>query len=180
MRVDFMVSHCWGLWRQSCALCFFISRAALFVDWRRGLEDCRATAYREGLPPRPVPRWLLYPAAAPMGGAAANEGSLLRRARPQRRAVPLWLFRGRAANSPLTSQKKWPQPRSMGRANCREFNVAWVWGSVPQLELVPCLSQGRSRSAWGRGANSDLTRNIRRHQRWPAGTHQCCHSHSPN
>jgi hypothetical protein len=44
--VDFMVSHCWGLWRQSCALCFFISRAALFVDWRRGLEDCRALSRR--------------------------------------------------------------------------------------------------------------------------------------
>src|SRR4249920_605844 len=29
MRVDFMVSHYWGLWRQSCALCFFTSRAAL-------------------------------------------------------------------------------------------------------------------------------------------------------
>src|SRR6516165_6279532 len=28
MRVDFMVSHCWGLWRQLCVLCFFISRAA--------------------------------------------------------------------------------------------------------------------------------------------------------
>jgi hypothetical protein len=30
----------------------------------------------------------------------------------------------------------------MGRANYREFNVAWVWGSVPQLELVSRLSQG--------------------------------------
>jgi hypothetical protein len=40
-----------------------------------------------------------------------------------------------------------------------EFNVAWVWGSVPQL--VSCLSQERSRSAKGRGANSDLSRNIR-------------------
>jgi len=35
MRVDFMVSHCWGLWRQSCALCFFTSRAALRRPRRR-------------------------------------------------------------------------------------------------------------------------------------------------
>jgi hypothetical protein len=87
--------------------------------------------------------------------------SMPRRARSQRTATPLCA-------------------RSMGRANCREFNVAWVWGSVPQLEPVSCLSQERSRSARGRGANSDLTRNIRRHRRWRAGTRQCCHSHSPN
>jgi hypothetical protein len=49
------------------------------------------------------------------------------------------------------------------RSNRREFSVAWVWGSVPQLELVSRLSQGRSRSARGQGANSDLSRNIRRH-----------------
>jgi hypothetical protein len=35
MRVDFMVSHYWGLWRQSCALCFFTSRAALRRPQRR-------------------------------------------------------------------------------------------------------------------------------------------------
>jgi GAF domain-containing protein len=46
-----MVSHCWGLWRQSCALCFFISRAAL--------------------------RWLRHRPSARLPGKAANAVKML-------------------------------------------------------------------------------------------------------
>ena len=52
----------------------------------------------------------------------------------------------------------------IGRANCREFNVASVWGSVLQLEQVSCLSQWCSRSAGDLDANTDLSRNTRRYR----------------
>jgi hypothetical protein len=64
-----------------------------------------------------------------------------------------------------SAHQRYPTSHHGRRTRCEdhglrhsEFNVAWVWGSVPQL--VSCLSQERSRSAKGRGANSDLSRNI--------------------
>jgi len=57
-----------------------------------------------------------------------------------------------------------PRSAPIGRANCREFNVASVWGSVLQLEQVSCLSQWCSRSAGDLDANTDLSRNTRRYR----------------
>ena len=48
--------------------------------------------------------------------------------------------------------------QGIGRASYREFNVASVWGSV-LLEPVSCLSRC---SRGDLGANTDLSRNIRR------------------
>ena len=57
-----------------------------------------------------------------------------------------------------------PRSAPIGRANCCEFNVASVWGSVLQLERVSCQSQRCSRSAGDLDANTNLSRNTRRHR----------------
>jgi hypothetical protein len=142
MLVDFMVSHCWGSWRQLCALCFFTSRAALRRPRRR--PSAR-------LPDSP-PRWIPCPLRVDaFSTASVNrvisgtlDGGPLSADSVEKLKMELWQKFATDPSRPVFGNRM-PCSRATRRAGWKSAVVMWALTYCIPLERSECRPQSNHR-----------------------------------